>query len=422
MATFSEDLERIYTDERGRILATLIGMLRDFDLAEETLQEAFAAALTQWRETGIPANPRAWIVSAARHKALDRLRRDTSFREKFPELQRVVEQSAEQGAGSETDESIPDDRLRLIFTCCHPALAPEAQIALTLRTLCGMTTEEIARAFLVAPQTMAQRLVRVKRKILEAGIPYSVPPEQELPIRLHSVLVAIYLIFTAGYTATAGETLLKKDLCTEAIRLGRVLTALLPQQGEAAALLALMLFHDSRRNTRTNAAGDIVLLENQNRELWNRFAINEAATLLADALRRGAGSTRYGIEAQIASIHATAPRPQDTNWRRIAQLYAGLMSVAPSPVVQLNEAVAIAMVQGPEAGLARLTQLEQSGQLENYHLLPSAQARLLEQLGRRSEAADRYRRALDLARNEPERRFLTARLASVALNSHPDSD
>jgi RNA polymerase sigma-70 factor (ECF subfamily) len=418
VATFSEQFERIYSDERSRILATLIGMLRDFDLAEDAMQEAFAVALTQWRKTGIPANARAWIVSAARHKALDRLRRDASFREKFPELRRAVEQSVE----SDTDQGIPDDRLRLIFTCCHPALATEAQIALTLRTLCGLSTEEIARAFLVTPQTLAQRLVRVKRKILEAGIPYSVPPEDELPTRVNSVLVTIYLIFTAGYTATAGATLLKNDLCAEAIRLGRVLVALLPQRGETAALLALMLFHDSRRNTRTNANGDIVLLEDQNRELWNRFAINEGAALLADALRNGAAGTRYGIEAEIASIHATAPGPEKTNWPRIAQLYARLMRIAPSPVVELNEAVSIAMVEGPEAGLARLAGLEQSGRLENYHLLPSAQARLLEQLGRRSEAADRYRQAFQLARNEPERRFLTARLAGLMLGSPPGSD
>lgn len=419
-SNLSANIERIYTDERDRILATLIGLLRDFDLAEEVMQEAFAAALVQWPATGIPQNPRAWLVSAARHKALDRLRRDTALRAKFPELQRLAAQEDPSDMSAFHHESplaespLNDDRLRLIFTCCHPALATEAQVALTLRTLCGLDTDEIARAFLVSPQTMAQRLVRVKRKIAEACIPYSVPPEDALPARIDSVLVAVYLIFTAGYTAAGGDTLLRHDLCTEAIRLARLLAKLMPSHGAPAALRALMLFHDSRRHTRTDDAGDIVLLEDQDRTRWDRAAIREGLESLAAAERLGAAGTRYGIEARIASIHATATRSHDTDWPGIAALYADLNRLLPSPVVELNLAVAIAMAEGPEEGLRRLAELELSGRLEGYHLLPAAQARLLEKLGRSRDAADYYRRALALARNDPERRFLEARLASVA--------
>jgi RNA polymerase sigma-70 factor (ECF subfamily) len=420
-ASFEEQFECIYADERGRILATLIGLLHDFDLAEEMMQEAFAAALVQWRSSGVPQNPRAWIVSAARHKALDRLRRDTAFQAKFPELRRLAEQQ-ENPPVFPSEEPIADDRLRLIFTCCHPALATEAQVALTLRTLCGLTTEEIARAFLVNQQTMAQRLVRVQRKITDAGIPYSVPETDQLPARVDAVLVTIYLIFTAGYSATSGQNLLKKDLCAEAIRLARVLAGLLPDRGEIAALLALMLFHDSRRLTRTDSAGDIVLLDAQDRSLWNRAQIQEATDLLETALQRGAGSSRYGIEACISALHATAARHEDTDWPQIAALYAELKRVAPSPVVELNAAVAVAMVEGPEAGLALLGELESSGQLEHYHLLPAAQARLLDKLGRWESAAARYREALALARNEPERRFLQMRLTHVNSLASPDAE
>jgi RNA polymerase sigma-70 factor (ECF subfamily) len=393
-------IERIYADERDRILATLIGMLHDFDLAEEVMQEAFALALAQWGESGVPANPRAWIVSTARHKALDRIRRDAAFRAKFPDLQAIAEQKQEDPV-SQLDDVITDDRLRLIFTCCHPALATEAQVALTLRTLCGLTTEEIARAFLVSPQTMAQRLVRVKRKIIDAAIPYEVPSADALPSRIDAVLTAIYLIFTAGYTATSGDALLKNDLCAEAIRLGRLIVALLPEQSEPAALLALMLFHDSRRETRTDAAGDIVLLEDQDRTRWDQTEIQEGLA----CLRRVTHPSRYAIEAAIASVHATG-----TDWRRIIGLYDELMRIAPSPVVELNRAVAISMLNGPEAGLRLLDSLEQTGTLENYHLLPAAQARLLERMGRWRESVVRYRAALALARNEPERRFLLGRL------------
>jgi len=418
----AEAIERIYTNERDRILATLIGMVRDFDLAEETMHEAFAAALGLWQSSDeIPDNPRAWIVGVARHKALDQLRRQAAFAGKLPELQHGVERIGNRGmpqsAGTRGEDVFPDDRLRLIFTCCHPALSTEAQVALTLRTLCGISTDEIARAFLTTPQTMAQRLVRVKRKIAEAGIPYSVPAEHALPSRVDSVLTTIYLIFTSGYSAASGDSLVKADLCREAIRLARLVDTLLPGRGEPAALLSLMLFHDSRRNTRTDGDGNIVLLEDQDRSRWDREAIVEGVESLAKALRLGVGDnsadSRYAIEAQIASVHATVSCPGDTDWPRIRALYADLKRVAPSPVVELNEAVAIAMSEGAEAGLARLAELESCGRLDNYHLLPAAQARLLDGLRRWAEAAERYQRALTLARNEPERRFLAARLAAA---------
>jgi RNA polymerase sigma-70 factor (ECF subfamily) len=393
----SSAIERIYSDERDRILATLIGMLHDFDLAEEVMQEAFALALIQWPEFGIPANPRAWIVSTARHKALDRIRRHAALREKFHDLRHLAEQKQEDPV-PQLDDVIEDDRLRLIFTCCHPALATEAQVALTLRTLCGLTTEEIARAFLVSTQTMAQRLVRVKRKIIDAGIPYDVPAADSLPSRIDAVLTAIYLIFTAGYTAASGETLLKNDLCAEAIRLGRLIVALLPKQSEPAALLALMLFHDSRRETRTDSAGDIVLLEDQDRTRWDQAEIQEGLV----CLRRVTNPSRYAIEATIASVHATG----SADWFRIVNLYDELLRIAPSPVVELNRAVAVSMHEGPEAGLRLLNAIGQTGTLENYHLFPAAQARLLDKLGQHAAALGHYRKALALARNEPERRFL----------------
>ncbi len=408
-------VENLYRDHGDRILATLIGLLHDFDLAEEMMQEAFATALSQWEGCGVPQNPRAWIVSTARNKAVDRLRRDIRFREKFPELQRLL-LAADSPAdpGGDSEETIPDDRLRLVFTCCHPALAEEAQIALTLRTLCGLTTDEIARVFLVSPSTMAQRLVRVQRKILAAGIPYSVPPLDLLPERLDTVLAVLYLIFTAGYAAASGDMLIRKDLCSEAMRLGRILLDFFPDRGEPGALLALMLFHDSRRQTRTDAEGNIVLLEYQDRGCWNKVAIEEGLALLETSLRGGSGRTRYGVEASIAALHASAASPEATDWPQIVALYEVLARIAPSPVVDLNAAVAVSMVEGPEAGLRILDRLDGNGHLRDYHLLPAAQARLNEKLNRWLEAADYYRRAISLARNEPERRFLAQRLTEVS--------
>jgi RNA polymerase sigma-70 factor (ECF subfamily) len=400
-----EWIERIYREERGRILATLIGMLHDFDLAEEAMQDAFTAALNAWAADP-PDNPRAWVVSTARHKALDRLRRDSKLRASLPEPQWNPSEEIPMS-------DIPDDRLRLIFTCCHPALPAEGQVALTLRTLCGLTTDEIARAFLMSPTAMAQRLVRVKRKIAEARIPYRVPPAELLPGRLECVLATIYLIFTEGYAATSGGALLRTDLCAEAIRLGRVLRELMPGQGEPDALLALMLLHDSRRDARVSPTGELILLEQQDRTRWNQDQIAEGRALIEHALRAGAGKSRYGLEASIAAVHAEARLPEQTDWPQIAALYGLLRDLHPTPVVALNEAVAIAMVEGPQAGLERLAALEQEGSLRNYHLLPAAQANLQRRLGRHQEAVECYRRAIALAGNDRERQFLQNRLSEI---------
>ena len=405
-------IENLYRDQRDRILATLIGLLHDFDLAEEMMQEAFAMALSQWEGCGVPGNPRAWIVSAARNKAVDRVRRDVRFREMHPEIQRLVAMDAVPLAAM-PDDPFPDDRLRLIFTCCHPALPEEAQIALTLRTLCGLTTEETARVFLVSPPAMAQRLVRVQRKIVDAGIPYYVPPLPLLPERLDVVLATVYLIFTAGYSATFGAELIRKDLCSEAIRLARILVEFFPAHSEPRALLALMLLHDSRRETRTDAWGNIVLLNHQDRAHWNEEEIQEGVDLLEEALRAGAGRSRYGVEAAIAALHSTAQTPEETDWPQIVALYEVLARVAPSPVVDLNAAVAVSMVDGPEAALRMLGHLEEHGHLSNYHLLPATQAQMLEKMERWTEACKYYERAISLTRNEAERRFLKQKLAGI---------
>lgn len=411
------NIERLYREESGRILATLIRLLGDFDLAEEVVQEAFVAALEQWPAEGIPANSRAWLVSTARHKAVDRLRRRIRFQEKQKELERLVVLEEQMTAPDSPDSTVADDRLRLIFTCCHPALAIEAQIALTLRTLGGLSTEEIARAFLVPVATMAQRLVRAKQKIRAAGIPYQIPPDDLLPERLDGVLRTVYLVFNEGYAATLGDTLVRHELCAEAIRLGRLLCELLPLSPEARALLALMLLHDSRRDARLNADGGIVLLEEQDRRRWNRAQIHEGLTLLQEALRTGDAS-EYALQAAIAGLHARAERAEDTDWHQIAQFYDLLLRIQPSPVVELNRAVAVAMADGPEHGLRLIDEIEARGELHNYHLLPAARADLLRRLGRWAEAAAAYKHALSLVTNDAERRFLERRLTEVQGQGH----
>jgi RNA polymerase sigma-70 factor (ECF subfamily) len=405
------DFEKFHREESGRILATLIRLLGDFDLAEEMLQEAYAVALQKWPAEETPGNPRAWLISTARHKAIDRLRRGQRFERKAEEIAKTTELAAHPENHQE-EEMVADDRLRLIFTCCHPSLPMEARVALTLRTVCGITTEEISRAFLIPLATMAQRLVRAKGKIREAGIPYRVPSNGELQDRLDGVLLVVYLIFNEGYLASSGDALIRRELCAEAIRLGRVLCSLLPNQAETQALLGLMLLHDSRRDARVNADSELVLLEEQDRSLWLREQIQEGTKLVETALRRGAAGV-YALQGAIAALHANAKTAKDTDWAQIAALYDALLRTKASPVIEVNRAVAIAMARSVEDGLTLLDQLEEQGELEEFHLLPAARGDLLRRLGRIAEAAEAYGRALALATNDIERRFLRRRLAEI---------
>jgi RNA polymerase sigma-70 factor, ECF subfamily len=419
-----EAIERVFRDEQGRAVAGLIRVLGDFDLAEEAVQEAFVVALERWPKLGIPANPGGWIVTTARNKAIDRLRRARRLADKEGLLRQLVELDAGAGGtvsgGSEAggESGIVDDRLRLIFTCCHPALAPEARVALTLRTLGGLTTPEIARAFLLPEPTLAQRLVRAKRKIRDARIPYRVPPAHLLPERLDSVLAVVYLVFTEGYAATSDASLVRRELCDEAIRLGQLVSQLMPDEPEPAGLYALMLLHDARRETRVDEAGELVLLEDQDRGRWDRSRIAEGQRVLREAMgMRRPGP--YQLQAAIAAVHASALTPAATDWAEICALYDVLLRVAPSPVVELNRAAAVAMRDGPEQGLLLIDGLRHDGLLDGYHLYHAARADLLRRLGRRPEAAAAYARALGSVTNPTERRFLERRLVEVTGPSRP---
>jgi len=410
-AGLEQQIGQLYKAESRRILATLIRLLGDFDVAEEALQDAFGVALEQWPRDGIPSNPRTWLVSTGRNRAIDRLRRDARF------VAQVDEPVASALAVDviepiENESGVDDDRLRLIFTCCHPALAPESQVALTLRTICGLTTEEIARCFLVPVPTMAQRLVRATGKIRAARIPYRIPPAGELADRIDAVLAVVYLVFTEGYAATSGDELIRRELCGEAIRLGRLLVELMPAVSETSGLLALMLLHDARRDARSTPAGELVLLDEQDRSRWNRDQIEEGVRLVDVSLRSSRVGS-YAIQAAIAALHAKAATPADTDWRQIAALYTLLLERAPSPVVELNHAVAVAMVDGPESGLLLLDAIGARGELRDYHLLDAARADLLRRLGRNDEATRAYEKALELATLEPERRFLSRRISEL---------
>ena len=404
-----EVVEAIYRTESRQVLATLIRLLGDFETAEEALHDAFAIAVEQWARDGVPANPRAWLVSTGRFKAIDGIRRRARHDASVAELAKQPEPTTTLDADEQNDEHVEDDRLRLIFTCCHPALAPEAQVAMTLREVCGLTTEEIARAFLTKPPTIAQRIVRAKGKIREARIPYEVPLDKELPDRLDAVLRVVYLVFNEGYSASFGDTVTRHDLCGEAIRLGRVLVELLPE-AEAMGLLGLMLLQDSRRAARTTPAGDLILLEDQDRSLWNRNQITEGVSLVQRALSTGHVGP-YTIQAAIAAVHAQAPSAAATDWGHIVALYDLLLQAHPSPVVELNRAVAVAMRDGPLAGLTLIDTILAQGDLGNYHLIHAARADLCRRLGRTAEARASYQQALSLTQQEPERRFLKKRLS-----------